>query len=74
MKLKLLKFNSVKSTNDVAIRLIKKKVKKPSLIFQPYLSEESLNNLVKKNLYYYPIVDLKDSRNRALEAYQRIKS
>ena len=33
MKLKLLKFNSVKSTNDVAIRLIKKKVKKPSLIF-----------------------------------------
>ena len=33
MKLKLLKFNSVKSTNDIAIRLIKKKVKKPSLIF-----------------------------------------
>ena len=33
MKLKLLRFNSVKSTNDIAIRLIKKKVKKPSLIF-----------------------------------------
>ena len=33
MKLKLLKFNSVKSTNDVAIRIIKKKVKKPLLIF-----------------------------------------
>ena len=49
-------------------------LKKPSLIFQPYLSEESLNNLVKNNQYYYPIVDLKDSRNRALEAYQRIKS
>ena len=49
-------------------------LKKPSLIFQPYLSEESLNNLLKNNQYYYPIVDLKDSRNRALEAYQRIKS
>ena len=33
MKLKLLKFNTVKSTNDIAIRLIKQKVKKPSLIF-----------------------------------------
>ena len=49
-------------------------LKKTSLIFEPYLSEDMLDNLVKKNQYFYPIVDLKDSRNRALEAYQRIKS
>ena len=32
MKLKLLKFKSVKSTNDVAIKLIKKKNSKPTII------------------------------------------
>ncbi len=48
--------------------------KKPNLIFQPYLDENLLKILVKKNHYHQPIVDLKDSRNRALEAYQKIKS
>ena len=48
--------------------------KKPSLIFQPYLSKDLLDKLVKDKKYFHPIVDLKDSRNRALEAYQRIKS
>tara|TARA_B100000965_G_scaffold338262_1_gene305403 strand:+ start:10341 stop:11060 length:720 start_codon:yes stop_codon:yes gene_type:complete len=49
-------------------------LKKPSLIFQPYLDQEIHKNLVEEGLYCQPIVDLKDSRNRALEAYQRIKS
>ena len=48
--------------------------KKPNLIFQPYLDENLLKILIKKNHYHQPIVDLKDSRNRALEAYQKIKS
>ena len=48
--------------------------KKPNLIFQPYLDENLLKILIKKNHYHQPIVDLKDSRNRALEAYQMIKS
>ena len=32
MKIKLIQFNNVKSTNDVAIRFIKKKKFKPTLI------------------------------------------
>ena len=32
MKLKLLKFKSVKSTNDVALRLIKKRYNRPTII------------------------------------------
>ncbi len=51
-----------------------KSLKKPALIFQPYLDESFLLSLVKKGQYLNPIVDLKESRNRALEAYQRIKS
>ncbi len=51
-----------------------KSLKKPALIFQPYLDESSLLSLVKQGQYFNPIVDLKDSRNRALEAYQRIKN
>ena len=35
--------------------------------------KEELKSLIDQNLYYPPIVDLKDSRNRALEAYQQIK-
>ena len=48
-------------------------LKKPSAIFQPYLQEQELNQLIKDQLYYPPVVDLKDSRNRALEAYQQTK-
>ena len=51
-----------------------KSLKKPALIFQPYLDENFLLSLVKQGQYFNPIVDLKDSRNRALEAYQRIKN
>lgn len=49
-------------------------LKKPSLIFQPHLEENFLKVLVQQKEYTYPIVDLKDSRNRALEAYQKIKT
>ncbi len=48
-------------------------LQKPSLIFQPYLQERAFQSLIKQNLYCEPLVDLKDSRNRALEAYQKIK-
>jgi len=48
-------------------------LKKPSAIFQPYLHEQELNKLIKDQSYYPPVVDLKDSRNRALEAYQQTK-
>jgi deoxyribodipyrimidine photo-lyase len=48
-------------------------LQKPSSIFQPYLQEQAFQSLVNQNLYYEPLVDLKDSRNRALEAYQKIK-
>ena len=48
-------------------------LKKPSAIFQPYLHEQELNKLIKDQAYYPPVVDLKDSRNRALEAYQQTK-
>ena len=43
-------------------------------IFEPYLDENLLKNLIKNKKYFNPIVDLKDSRNRALEAYQQTKS
>ena len=49
------------------------KLQKPSSIFQPHLQEQAFQSLVDQNLYYEPLVDLKDSRNRALEAYQKIK-
>ena len=49
------------------------KLQKPSSIFQPHLQEQAFQSLVNQNLYYEPLVDLKDSRNRALEAYQKIK-
>jgi deoxyribodipyrimidine photo-lyase len=49
-------------------------LKKPSLIFQPHLEKNFLQGLVQQKQYFLPIVDLKDSRNRALEAYQKIKS
>ena len=48
-------------------------LQKPSSIFQPYLQEQAFQSLINQNLYYKPLVDLKDSRNRALEAYQKIK-
>ena len=48
-------------------------LQKPSSIFQPHLQEQAFQSLVNQNLYYKPLVDLKDSRNRALEAYQKIK-
>ena len=48
-------------------------LQKPSSIFQPHLQEQAFQSLVNQNLYYEPLVDLKDSRNRALEAYQKIK-
>ena len=48
-------------------------LQKPSLIFQPHLKEQAFQSLINQNLYYEPLVDLKDSRNRALEAYQKIK-
>ena len=51
-----------------------KNLKKPSLIFQPHLEENFLRGLVEEKQYFSPMVDLKDSRNRALEAYQRIKT
>ena len=50
-----------------------KTLQKPSSIFQPYLQEHAFQSLIQQKLYYHPIVDLKDSRNRALEAYQKIK-
>ena len=46
---------------------------KPSSIFQPHLQEQAFQSLINQSLYYEPLVDLKDSRNRALEAYQKIK-
>ena len=48
-------------------------LQKPSSIFQPHLQEQAFQSLIKQSLYYEPLVDLKDSRNRALEAYQKIK-
>ena len=48
-------------------------LQKPSSIFQPHLQEQAFQSLINQNLYYEPLVDLKDSRNRALEAYQKIK-
>ncbi len=48
-------------------------LKKPSSIFQPYLQEQAFQSLINQNLYCELLVDLKDSRNRALEAYQKIK-
>ena len=48
-------------------------LQKPSSIFQPHLQEQTFQYLVNQNLYYEPLIDLKDSRNRALEAYQKIK-
>jgi len=48
-------------------------LQKPSSIFQPYLQEQVFQSLLKQKLYCTPLVDLKDSRNRALEAYQKIK-
>ena len=48
-------------------------LQKPSSIFQPHLQEQEFQSLIKQHLYYEPLVDLKDSRNRALEAYQKIK-
>ena len=48
-------------------------LQKPSSIFQPHLQEQAFQSLIKQHLYYEPLVDLKDSRNRALEAYQKIK-
>ena len=48
-------------------------LQKPSSIFQPHLQEQAFQSLIKQHLYYEPLVDLKDSRNRALDAYQKIK-
>ena len=48
-------------------------LQKPSSIFQPHLQEQTFQYLVNQNLYYETLIDLKDSRNRALEAYQKIK-
>ena len=48
-------------------------LQKPSSIFQPHLQEQAFQSLINQSLYDEPIVDLKDSRNRALEAYQKIK-
>ena len=48
-------------------------LQKPSSIFQPHLQQQVFQSLVNQKLYYEPLVDLKDSRNRALEAYQKIK-
>ena len=48
-------------------------LQKPSSIFQPHLQEQASQSLINQSLYYEPLVDLKDSRNRALEAYQKIK-
>ena len=48
-------------------------LQKPSSIFQPHLQEQAFQSLIKQHLYYEPLVDLKESRNRALEAYQKIK-
>ena len=48
-------------------------LQKPSSIFQPHLQEQAFQSLINQSLYYEPLIDLKDSRNRALEAYQKIK-
>ena len=48
-------------------------LQKPSSIFQPHLQEQAFQSLINQSLYYEPLDDLKDSRNRALEAYQKIK-
>ncbi|MGA0212775.1 MAG: FAD-binding domain-containing protein, partial [Flavobacteriaceae bacterium] len=48
-------------------------LQKTSTIFQPYLEEMLLQQLIVQQSYCRPIIDLKDSRNRALEAYQKIK-
>ena len=49
------------------------KLYKNLLNFQPHLQEQAFQSLINQSLYYEPLVDLKDSRNRALEAYQKIK-
>ena len=38
------------------------------------VERNGLDNLVKEKKYVNPIVDLKESRNRALDAYQQTKS
>ena len=43
-------------------------------VFEPYLDKKLLDSLVKEKKYVNPIVDLKESRNRALDAYQQMKS
>ena len=43
-------------------------------VFEPYLDKKLLDSLVKEKKYVNPIVDLKESRNRALDAYQQTKS
>jgi len=43
-------------------------------VFEPYLDKKLLERLVKEKKYFNPIVDLKESRNRALDAYQQTKS
>ena len=69
MKLKLLKFNSVKSTNDIAIRLIKKKVKKPSLIFSENQTKgrgTMGKNGSKKRVTYFYLFFLKLNKKKLI--------
>ena len=57
MKIKLIKFKSVKSTNDIAIKLIRKEKVQPTLIFLKSKQKEEeqwvKNGYLKKEIYLY---------------------
>ena len=50
MKIKLIKFKSVKSTNDIAIKLIKKKKLQPTLISSEKQNKRKRNNGKKMDI------------------------
>ena len=69
MKLKLLKFKSVKSTNDIAHKLINKKKNKPTII----ISEKQTQGRgtmgkkwvsIKGNLFLTIFFDINEKKNR----------
>ena len=49
-----------------------KLLEKVKFIFQPWLNQPVLNELIKSNKYISPIVDLSVSRNKALDAFKEI--
>ena len=49
-----------------------KLLQKVKFIFQPWLNQPILNELIKSSKYISPIVDLSVSRNKALDAFKEI--